>query len=230
MNEKIFKKGAAPILLILVILFVIIDILVIGGGSALQGSVAGSYSREGTPTESGIINYDDYGNVLPSGFGCANVPLYRQNQEPWASISYGCGGTTLSSSGCGIVSAAMVLTYWGIDTDPAALANLSLNNGYRTCGSGTAHGFFSWIASYYGLQAKNNIGWDEILENLNLAKPVIVSGQGSEPFTSSGHFIVLTCYNEDGTISVNDPARGTSIYDPGVIKNQMHFNSVIYKE
>lgn len=65
MNEKIFKKGAAQILLILVIIFVIIDILVIGGGSLAQGSVAGSYSREGTPTEEGIISEDTLIGPIP---------------------------------------------------------------------------------------------------------------------------------------------------------------------
>jgi len=228
--KKIFKKGVVPILLILVILFVLIDILIILGGSAAVGAMAGSFSREGTPSENGIISGEDYGNILPSGLGCASVPLYRQNQEPWASVSYGCGGTTISSSGCGVTSAAMVLKYYGVDTNPAILANLSLNSGYRTCGSGTAHGFFPWIADYYGLQSQNNIGWNAILENLNNGRPVIVSGQGSEPFTSSGHFIVLTCYNEDGTISINDPARGIGIYDAGIIQSQMHFSSLIYKE
>lgn len=230
MKAKLFLKGAISILLILVIVFVILDILVIGGGSAALGSMAGAFSREGTPSEDGRITAEGYSSVDPSGIGCANVPLFRQNEEPWKSVPYGCGGTTVGSSGCGIASASMVLRFYSVNTNPEMLAELSLDNGFRACGSGTAHDFFPFIALHYGLSEQSNVGWNAILENLNYGRPVIVSGRGSAPFTSGGHYVVLTCYNEDGTISVNDPYRGLGVYDAGIIQSQMHFSSLIYQE
>ena len=51
---------------------------------------------------------------------------------------------------------------------------------------------------YIGLSAGN------IANELSAGHPVILS-MGPGTFTKSGHFIVLTGINEDGTVTVNDP-------------------------
>jgi len=56
---------------------------------------------------------------------------------------------------------------------------------------------------------------------------VIVSGitktKDDPPFTTKGHFIVLTALNSDGTISVNDPYHANRSYSQDKLRTQMHF-------
>lgn len=220
------KAFTQYIVLILAVLLIFSPCIV----SSATGAIFGSHAREGTPAEgSATMPNPENPNGEPTAFGCANVPLFRQNLSPWKDVNYGCGGTTIGSSGCGITSAAMVLKFYGKDVTPATMAEYSLEHGYRACGQGTAHGFFPSVAHAYGLQEKSNLSWSEIIQSVASGKPVIVSGKGSAPFTGSGHFIVITCSNEDGSVSVNDPARGTGTYDAGIVRNQMHYSSLIYE-
>lgn len=227
MQRKGYRKGFTIFIVLALVVILLLSPLAI---SNALGSIYGSTAREGSPSgEEVAAEKTTYVDPGPLSTGCGSVPMFRQNQSPWASVPYGCGGTTIKSSGCGIASAAMVLNFYGASTDPAVLAELSLDNGYRACGAGTSYGFFPFIAKRYGLKAQNNIGWSNILENLENGRPVIVAGRGSAPFTSGGHYVVLTCHNEDGTISVNDPARGFGQYDADIVQSQMHFSSLIYK-
>lgn len=171
--------------------------------------------------------------LASSNVGCNNVPLFKQCDSQWGSDDYGCGGSTICSSGCGVTSAAMVLKFYGKNVTPTDMAKASLQGGFRVCNAGTAYGFFPYIAKQYGLQAKTGLTWEQGMEYLKQGKPVIVSGSGPAPFTSGGHFIVLTCYNSDGTIAVNDPAgsslRDNKSYPESQIKADQHFVGIIYQ-
>lgn len=168
------------------------------------------------------------GSGTSSGYGCNNVPQFKQCDKQWGNNSYNCGGATICDSGCGVTAAAMILKFYGKDVDPALMAQKSLEYGTRECGSGTAHSFFPKIASDYGLEDENNISWDRAMQLLKSGKPVIVSGSGSKPFTGGGHYVVMTCFNSDGTISVNDPYFEDTNYSEYTIKNQQHFLTAIY--
>ena len=160
--------------------------------------------------------------------GCNNVPFLKQCDPRWAKEDYGYG-TTVCDAGCGVTAAAMVLNFYGKNVTPADLAQIALNKNYREKGGGTRHGFFAFIAKENGLQTEKDPSWDKAISSLKKGIPVIVSGNGPEPFTSKGHFIVLTCYNEkDHTISVNDPARNMAVYPESLIKNHQYFISIIY--
>jgi hypothetical protein len=160
--------------------------------------------------------------------GCNNVPFLKQCDPRWAKEDYGYG-TTVCDAGCGVTAAAMVLNFYGKNVTPADLAQIALNKNYREKGGGTRHGFFAFIAKENGLQTEKDPSWDKAISSLKKGIPVIVSGNGPEPFTSKGHFIVLTCYNEkDHTISVNDPARNMAVYPESLIKNYQYFISIIY--
>ena len=163
-----------------------------------------------------------------STIGCNNVPSYKQCDSAWGSTSYNCGSTTICSSGCGVTAAAMVLSFYGKNVDPAMMAQDSLSAGYRECNKGTSHGFFPYIAGKYGLQDENGISWSRAMELLKQGKPIIISGKGPIPFTSGGHYIVLTCYNSDGTISVNDSAHPDASYPESQLKAYEHFITAIY--
>lgn len=160
--------------------------------------------------------------------GNNNVPLFRQFDPRWANQSYGCGATTVKSAGCGPTSAAMVLKYYGIDTNPSKIANYSLFGGYRVCNAGTSYSLFSSLAQKYNLNYQA-ISWSQIERSLRDAKPVIVSMNNHE-FSSGGHFIVLTGYDENGRILINDPGpRKISSASPNTIKSRLKHAFLMYK-
>lgn len=124
------------------------------------------------------------------------VPLYLQTDYP--NNMYGSG--TIANNGCSVTCLAMVATYL---TDHEYLPDE--------------------LARYFGGAAENNIArlekgaeamqlaWEK-LENFHKAlvalkegKIVVALMEGQSLFTDGQHFIVLTGYNENGLIMVNDP-------------------------
>ncbi len=143
-----------------------------------------------------------------SGVGSNNVPIYQQCDTKWGEKAFGTsssgGKATICTEGCGPTAAAMVLAYYNKNVDPPKMAN-EVMDGYRAA-SGTEYEFFPHIATQYGLKSQQLRNWSDAMNFLKQKKPVIVSGKGAPPFTEYGHFVVLTSYNSDGTIGVNDPA------------------------
>lgn len=139
---------------------------------------------------------DEEGNRLSYGTPVYNdVPLYLQTDYP--DTLYGSG--TIETSGCSIVSLAMVATYM---TDHAYMPDE--------------------LAGYFGGRAENNIARLELgseklqlpfektwyfydaLNALKAGKVVIALMEADSIFTDSQHFIVLTGITEEGKILVND--------------------------
>ncbi len=128
--------------------------------------------------------------------GYDRVPLYFQTDYP--NNMYGSG--TIANNGCGITCLAMVATYL---TDHEYLPDE--------------------LAGYFGGVAENNIErlekgaeamelpWEKMenfhkaMEALREGKVVIALMDSLSLFTDTQHFIVLTGFNEDGLIMVNDP-------------------------
>ena len=128
----------------------------------------------------------------------STVPLYYQDEYPYT--MYGSG--TVASSGCSIVSLAMVASYM---TD----------HEYRP----------DELAHYFGGRATNNVArleygnkmlqlacrkaenWHVTYQALKEGKVAIVLMGPDSIFTNSQHFIVLTGINENGKIMVNDSNR-----------------------
>lgn len=159
--------------------------------------------------------------VLVAGARAGNdgVPLYKQGDFPQ---KY--GSSTIAESGCCTVSATMVLNYLGVSVDPVTLSNLSASNGYYVPGSGTNHnGLYPFLANKYRLNLSNlGTNWDRTLSALKKGQPVIARGQGAQPFTSSGHCIVLTGYDDKtGLVRVNNPASGDGPYQLNILKKQV---------
>ncbi|MEK7519386.1 MAG: C39 family peptidase [Patescibacteria group bacterium] len=167
--------------------------------------------RQSFPRETQEFNYYT-GPRLENPFSPAeirnNVPYFSQKDPLWAGRSYGCGGTTIKSSGCGPTSMAMVLRHYGKNVDPVITAEWSLRNNFRVCNAGTAWSFFNSIAKSYGLNGCKPLSVANI-DNL-IAKlsdgPIIVSGRGNPPYSKGGHYIVLTGADEN-YVYINDPAR-----------------------
>ena len=147
-----------------------------------------------TQNSSGYV--DDEGNFTHFRVPVSNeVPLYLQTDYP--DVRYGSG--TIETSGCSVVSLAMVATYM------------------------TGHQYMpDELARYFGGRAENNIArleygsdtlqlpytktwyFPEALAALEQGKVVIALMEGTSIFTESQHFIVLTGITAEGKILVND--------------------------
>lgn len=142
--------------------------------------------------------------------GYDQVPLYFQTDYP----DYMYGRGTIASNGCGITCLAMVATYL------------------------TDHEYLPVeLAGYFGGVAENNIArlekgaeamqlpiekmenFHKAMEALREGKVVIALMDSLSLFTDAQHFIVLTGFNEDGLIMVNDPME--SNYDKWDLKRAL---------
>lgn len=174
------------------------------------------------------------GSTTPvSGSGTNGVPYF--SQRDYADVPYGVtcdGGPTIKSSGCGPTSASMVLRYYGVQTDPIGTAASFEAGGYRICGSGTSYAAFTSasVVKDNGLIGENISIADHtgITAHLQANEPIIIS-VGPSRFTSSGHFIVLTGVNTDGTFSINDPNSGITFADPSEIWGIIKFAGYIHR-
>ncbi len=134
------------------------------------------------------------------------VPLYMQWDSRWGYTIY--GSDMMGLTGCGPTSLAMVATYLFDDAtyNPLYVAQYSMENGYYdySNNSGTLWSLMTEGATNMGLTVNEvPAEADYLAEALNEGHPVIcIMGPGD--FTSEGHFIVLTDYN-DGYVTVNDP-------------------------
>lgn len=119
--------------------------------------------------------------------------------------------TTIASSGCGPTSMAIVVSsLLGEKHDPVELAKFSCDNGYRIPSQGTSWGFFAAAGKKYGLKVQevgnDKKGQDEVLAALNTGKKLVIASTYKKPFTSKGHYIVLTSH-KDGNVFVQDPNK-----------------------
>ena len=129
------------------------------------------------------------------------VPYFSQCDSRWGSDKLGGDGPTICSQGCALTSAAMVMAYYGVDTDPKRLNNAIGRAGYD-------------VNHYIYWSAVRNVCHDEINQieyfpgtvkpfdttvlnaHLDSGHPVIVN--------VGGHFVVVTG-RSDGTYYINDP-------------------------
>lgn len=208
------------VLVVIIIIFIVVALLLLLLGIVV-GVIIGSQSITSTGSDStasvnsayyadGSITGDPYGGGGSGGYDYKNavvngVVLYKQGSgAPWANYSYG-RGTTVASSGCGPTSIAMVLATYGIDVTPDKIAQYSLDNGFRVFGSGTSWGIFKSIANHYGLGLREVGGSvSAVMNQLSQGYPAVVSVSGPSKFTSGGHFLVVTGY-ENGKFLFNDP-------------------------
>ena len=94
---------------------------------------------------------------------------------------------------------------------PTTMAQLFVDNGYRTASNGTAWSAFSFVADYFEFdEYYTTSNFDTMLSYLSQknsngsSKYYVVASVGSGLFTTGGHYIVLVADN-DNTITVYDP-------------------------
>lgn len=132
------------------------------------------------------------------------VPLFIQWDQRWGYIPY--GADVAGVTACGPLCLSMVAYYLTGDENmrPDKMIQFAIEDGHCVRGNGSAWTLISQGAKKLGLNVKElPLVKGRILTELNNGNPVIcVMGPGI--FTSTGHFIVLTGY-EDGKFRVNDP-------------------------
>jgi parallel beta-helix repeat protein len=129
------------------------------------------------------------------------VPYFSQCDSRWGSDKLGGDGPTICSQGCALTSAAMVMAYYGVDTDPkrlnAAIGRGGYDAGYNIYWSAVrnvCHDEINQIEYSPGTVKPFNT---TVLNNqLDAGHPVIVN--------VGGHFVVVTG-RSDGTYYINDP-------------------------
>lgn len=154
---------------------------------------------------------------------CSEVPLFLQWDERWGYTVY--GDNIMGLSGCGPTCLSMVCVYLLNDPQysPRYIADFAQENGYCVPGNGSSWTLISEGGVMLGLDViEIPLDEDRIIRNLEVGNPIVcVMGPGD--FTSTGHFIVMTGY-EDGKIKVNDPnspERSHLLWDYDAIKDQI---------
>lgn len=136
--------------------------------------------------------------------GSETVPLFMQWDKRWGYITYGTDVAGITA--CGPVCLSMVAYYLTGDEamSPDRIIQFAIDEGYCVPGNGSAWTLISQGAKKLGLNVKElPLVEAYIRKQLEQGNPVIcIMGPGV--FTTTGHFIVLTGY-EDGKFRVNDP-------------------------
>ena len=139
-----------------------------------------------------------------TGYSRDPVPLFLQWNPMWGYETYGSG--CIGQTGCGPTCLAKAGYYLTGEErfNPKAVAEFSEENGYYASGYGSSWTLISEGAGKLGLTAKElPLVKGKLVDAVENGHPVILAlGRGD--FTSSGHYIVLTGW-EDGAFRVNDP-------------------------
>lgn len=198
---------------------ILIDGLTVDGvyGNKTKNAVAAYQAAQGL-TADGICGQNTWaalitGAVASAPSGSFNQPKdFKQYDSRWGNkvfTSTGNNNQTMRNSGCGPTAAAnVVATVKDSSVTPWTLAQIAMQKGYRTANSGTAWGFFQYIAGVYGfskfVQTSNMTTMKACLD----AGGYVVASMGPGYWTSGGHYITLWKY-DDTYIYANDPASGS---------------------
>ena len=157
-------------------------------------------------TEEFVLGYPlrQEGVVNLSGVDRQTIPLFLQWDPRWGYEKY--GSDFLAVTGCGPTCLAMAGYYLtgSLNMNPRDLAKFAEDNGYYAKGYGSSWTLISEGSSRLGLKATElPLVKKKMTDALEAGHPVILA-LGKGDFTTTGHYIVLTGYQE-GAFTVNDP-------------------------
>ena len=147
----------------------------------------------------------DFDMDVSSELTAGEIPLFLQWDKRWGYKSYGsnyigvagCGPTCMAMVACGLTGNSKYNPYY--------VVKLSEEQGYYIAGQGTSWNLMTEGAEKLGLwSGHGKISEEYIREKLAPDSPMICSMAPGD-FTYTGHFIVLTGFDADGRLIVNDP-------------------------
>nr|WP_051527281.1 C39 family peptidase [[Eubacterium] cellulosolvens] len=153
---------------------------------------------------------------------------YNQDDPLWRDYLWG-GTDPFHEYGCGPTACAMIANSFGNSPEqitPIAMAEWAVQDHDFARGSGSYNTLIQNSLTAYGLKvvSRQNVISENMIRDELHAGHILVCLMGPGEFTDSGHFIILTALNEDGTISVADPVslkRTKTHYDPALIVSQL---------
>lgn len=177
-------------------------------------------------------NYHAY--YSPVGYGPG---ISRQDDPRWASLKLGYlpngQQATMENAGCGPTALANAASAVGLGYVPPDVAQMASQRGYLTNGGANTR-LFDEGASDLGLDSTRLNSSGNVRESIRRGKPVILAGKssgGNNPYTSSGHIVTATGLDENGNVIVQDPMRGTEMYDfNDLTSNMTHAWSISRKK
>lgn len=174
-----------------------------------------------------VRNYPDSEPVAQGGISdeekTAEHPLFLQWDARWGYVPY--GDDNIGLSGCGPACLSMVIFSLtrNESATPDAIAGYSMDMGYYEYGAGTSWNLMTDAAMQYGVMA-GELALDEgIMKNHLDSGHMIICSMGPGDFTTTGHFIVIYGYDQEGFL-VNDPysrIRSNKKWDYDTISGQI---------
>jgi len=149
-------------------------------------------------------NYDADAVDLTADMAAGGVPHLLQWDDRWGCAPY--GESILAVSGCGPTCLSMVaLALTGdASVNPIAVGDYSAEQGWYYPGAGTSWDLMRDGAEHFGLEWEELPLSEDIMREALFEGRLIILSMLPGDFTTSGHFIVLTVYNEEG-FTVLDP-------------------------
>lgn len=153
-----------------------------------------------------VYEYPKYkGEVLSNSLDPqvkGKFPLLLQYDKRWGYGIY--GDDILALTGCG--PTVITMAYAGLtgksDLTPYEVSQIAYDNGYYD--SGTTWDFMREGVELLGLKGREiPLSEEAMITSVNNNMPIVLSMRPGD-FTSSGHFILVTNY-QDGMFKVNDP-------------------------
>lgn len=133
--------------------------------------------------------------------------------------SIGNPSQTIGSSGCGVASAAMIIDSIVGNVSVTELADVFVDNGYRSVNAGTYWSAYRAVADQFNIEYQETDNFDTMI-NLLRNNHYIIASCGNGLFTSGGHYIVL--YGIDGdTIKIYDPYLYSGKFETSTRRNKV---------
>ena len=133
-----------------------------------------------------------------------SVPLFMQWDQRWGYMKYGSDVAGLTA--CGPVCLSMAAMYLTGDTaySPDAVIRFANENNYYVSGSGSSWTLISEGGKKLGFQVTELPLDENRMRKCAEADIPVILVVGPGDFTTSGHFLVVTGY-ENGKFRINDP-------------------------
>ena len=174
-----------------------------------------------------VRNYPDASSTVTGGFTSdetyENNPLFLQWDKRWGYSKY--GDDCIGLSGCGPTCLSMVIfSLTGDETaTPDKISDYSMENDFYVKGTGTDWSLMTNAASIYGITASELSLDESVMKRCIDGGGKIICAMRAGDFTTSGHFIEIYGYTNEGFM-VNDPnstARSNCLWDYDTLSPQI---------